>query len=113
MFPTDAYANISYFTSHVNKDVAFLHTESKSMINADLLFNLPATEQVIPSQNQALVASDTLSVLQGENLTMVPEIQPVWSMVHLSQTIFMVLDRCQPRVSRFGLRDRYFLDESM
>jgi len=34
-----------YFTSHVNKDVAFLHTESKSMINADLLFNLPATEQ--------------------------------------------------------------------
>jgi len=34
-----------YFTSHPSKDVAFLHPDSKSMINADLLFNLPAIEQ--------------------------------------------------------------------
>jgi len=35
----------SYFTGFLNKDVAFLHTASKTLIEADLLFNLPATEQ--------------------------------------------------------------------
>ena len=31
-------------------------------------------------------------------------------MVYLPQTICMVLDCPQPRVSRFSLRDRYFLE---
>jgi len=34
-----------YFSGIRNKDVAFLHVASKSLIQADLLFNLPATEQ--------------------------------------------------------------------
>jgi len=71
------HTDISYFTSHVNKDVAFLHAESKSMMNADLLFNLPATEQVIFKPRLPLVTSDAPSVLQGENRTMVPELQHV------------------------------------
>lgn len=36
----------SYFTGFRNKDVAFFHKESKSLIEADLLMNLPPTEQV-------------------------------------------------------------------
>lgn len=39
-------ASFSYFSGFRNKDVAFLHVASKSLIQADLLFNLPATEQV-------------------------------------------------------------------
>ncbi|RPD56934.1 hypothetical protein L226DRAFT_491143 [Lentinus tigrinus ALCF2SS1-7] len=34
-----------YFSGFKNKDVAFFHPASKTMIEADLLFNLPATEQ--------------------------------------------------------------------
>ncbi|TEB29991.1 hypothetical protein FA13DRAFT_1734342 [Coprinellus micaceus] len=34
-----------YFTGFRNKDVAFFHKESKSLIEADLLMNLPPTEQ--------------------------------------------------------------------
>ncbi|KAN0085927.1 hypothetical protein V8E55_007061 [Tylopilus felleus] len=34
-----------YFSGIRNKDVAFLHAASKTLIQADLLFNLPATEQ--------------------------------------------------------------------
>ena len=37
--------NLSYFSGFRNKDVAFFHPASKSLIEADLLFNLPATEQ--------------------------------------------------------------------
>lgn len=37
---------LSYFSGFKNKDVAFFHPASKTMIEADLLFNLPATEQV-------------------------------------------------------------------
>ncbi|KAI0747087.1 hypothetical protein C8Q80DRAFT_1121727 [Daedaleopsis nitida] len=34
-----------YFSGYKNKDVAFFHAASKTMITADLIFNLPATEQ--------------------------------------------------------------------
>jgi len=34
-----------YFSGHQNKDVAFFHKESQTLIEADLLFNLPAKEQ--------------------------------------------------------------------
>ncbi|OCH87133.1 hypothetical protein OBBRIDRAFT_176283 [Obba rivulosa] len=34
-----------YFSGFANKDIAFFHTASKTLIEADLLFNLPATEQ--------------------------------------------------------------------
>jgi len=34
-----------YFSGHQSKDVAFLHVPSKTLIEADLLFNLPGHEQ--------------------------------------------------------------------
>ncbi|KAI1792382.1 hypothetical protein LXA43DRAFT_1093625 [Ganoderma leucocontextum] len=34
-----------YFPGFLNKDVAFLHKDSKTLIQADLLFNFPAHEQ--------------------------------------------------------------------
>jgi hypothetical protein len=34
-----------YFDAHVNKELVFLHKPSRTLIEADLLFNLPATEQ--------------------------------------------------------------------
>ena len=37
---------ISYFSGFKNRDVAFLHPASKTLVQADLLLNLPPTEQV-------------------------------------------------------------------
>lgn len=34
-----------YFHSHTNKELVFLHKPSRTLIEADVLFNLPATEQ--------------------------------------------------------------------
>ncbi|KAF9566506.1 hypothetical protein CPC08DRAFT_628233 [Agrocybe pediades] len=39
-----------YFSGFKNKDVAFLHRQSKSLIEADLLMNLPPTEQYSKSK---------------------------------------------------------------
>jgi len=39
-----------YFSGFKNKDVAFLHKASKSLIQADLLMNLPPTEQYSKSK---------------------------------------------------------------
>jgi len=39
-----------YFSGYANKDVAFYHAQSKSLIQADLLFNLPPTEQYSTSK---------------------------------------------------------------
>jgi len=39
-----------YFSGFSNKDVAFYHPESKTMMQADLLFNLPPTEQYSKSK---------------------------------------------------------------
>ncbi|RAK97336.1 uncharacterized protein BO80DRAFT_389970 [Aspergillus ibericus CBS 121593] len=36
---------IEYVDGHSNREIVLLHKESKTMIEADLLFNLPATEQ--------------------------------------------------------------------
>lgn len=33
------------FDRHANKEIAFLHKPSRTLINADLVFNLPAHEQ--------------------------------------------------------------------
>lgn len=38
----------SFFDGFANRDTAFFHPASKTLIVADLLFNLPATEQVRP-----------------------------------------------------------------
>ncbi|KDQ60115.1 hypothetical protein JAAARDRAFT_32487 [Jaapia argillacea MUCL 33604] len=42
-----------HFPGHANSDVAFLHKPSKTLIEADLLFNLPATEQYSKSKSSA------------------------------------------------------------
>lgn len=35
---------LQYFSGHMNKDIAVLHVPSKTLLCADLLFNLPAKE---------------------------------------------------------------------
>ena len=42
-----------YFDGFINKDIAFLHVPSKTLIQADLLFNLPAHEQYSKSKELA------------------------------------------------------------
>ncbi|KAK7059672.1 hypothetical protein R3P38DRAFT_2837172 [Favolaschia claudopus] len=44
-----------YFSAFRNKDVAFFHVASKTLIVADLLFNLPANEQYSKSKSSAKV----------------------------------------------------------
>jgi len=41
----DAEFETEYMPSHMNKEIVFLHKPSKTLIEADLFFNLPATEQ--------------------------------------------------------------------
>ncbi|TBU42310.1 hypothetical protein BD309DRAFT_866649 [Dichomitus squalens] len=42
---------VYYFSSHANKDIAFLHKPSKTVIAADLLFNNPPNEQYSKSKD--------------------------------------------------------------
>jgi glyoxylase-like metal-dependent hydrolase (beta-lactamase superfamily II) len=41
----DAEFEVEYMPSHANKEVVVFHKPSKTLITADLFFNLPATEQ--------------------------------------------------------------------
>lgn len=41
----DAEFDYEYVNAHANKELAFFHKRDKALIEADLLFNLPATEQ--------------------------------------------------------------------
>lgn len=45
----DAEFSYEYFDSHSNKELVFLHKPTRTLIEADLLFNLPATEQMSKS----------------------------------------------------------------
>ena len=40
-----------FFSGFKNKDIAFLHKDSKTLIVADLMFNLPAKEQYSKSKS--------------------------------------------------------------
>ncbi|KAK6997363.1 hypothetical protein R3P38DRAFT_3370209 [Favolaschia claudopus] len=53
--PTVYIQQGSYFSAFRNKDVAFFHVASKTLIIADLLFNLPANEQYSKSKSSAKV----------------------------------------------------------
>ncbi|KAI0826413.1 hypothetical protein BC629DRAFT_77995 [Irpex lacteus] len=44
-----------YFPGHQNKEVAFLHKDSKTLLEADLMFNLPPTEQYSKSTESGTV----------------------------------------------------------
>jgi hypothetical protein len=41
----DAEFDWEYVPSHINKEIVFHHRPTRSLITADLMFNLPATEQ--------------------------------------------------------------------
>ena len=41
----DAEFEYEFFDSHANKELVFLHKPTRTLIEADLFFNLPATEQ--------------------------------------------------------------------
>jgi len=41
----DKEFDTEYVYGHINKEIAFLHKPTKTLIEADLMFNLPATEQ--------------------------------------------------------------------
>ena len=41
----DAEFDIEYVPAHMNKELVFCHKPTKTLIEADLMFNLPATEQ--------------------------------------------------------------------
>lgn len=41
----DAEFDWEYVSSHINKEIVFHHKPTRTLIQADLLFNLPATEQ--------------------------------------------------------------------
>ncbi|MBA7495540.1 hypothetical protein ES702_06127 [subsurface metagenome] len=45
--------NYEYIHSHQNKELVFLHKPTSTLIEADLLFNLPATEQFSRSGEEA------------------------------------------------------------
>ncbi|KAK0105716.1 hypothetical protein ONS95_004238 [Cadophora gregata] len=49
----DAEFSYEYMPSHPNKEIVFFHKPSKTLIEADLLFNLPATEQYSKSGEDA------------------------------------------------------------
>ncbi|KAJ3512012.1 hypothetical protein NMY22_g15462 [Coprinellus aureogranulatus] len=46
-----------YFSGFRNKDVAFLHKDSKSLIQADLLMNLPPREQYAKAKSTPLLSA--------------------------------------------------------
>ena len=41
----DAEFDVEYVSAHMNKEIVFCHKPTKTLIEADLMFNLPATEQ--------------------------------------------------------------------
>jgi hypothetical protein len=49
----DSEFDHEYMPSHPNLDVAFFHKPSKTLIEADIMFNLPATEQFSKSGEAA------------------------------------------------------------
>jgi hypothetical protein len=59
-----------YVSAHVNKEVVFHHKPTRSLIQADLLFNLPATEQfsktdVDPSSGVLMKMFSSMQSTQG------------------------------------------------
>ena len=61
LYATSRTPPCSYFSGFKNKDVAFVHKPSKTLIEADLLFNMPALEQVcylsLPADPRSLTPS--------------------------------------------------------
>jgi len=66
------HAASSYFSGFANKDVAFFHPESRTLMQADLLFNFPPTEQVSYPPLNVRVATNGCLVLQIQAFRQTP-----------------------------------------
>lgn len=49
----DAEFDWEYVPAHINKEIVFHHKPTRTLIEADLMFNLPATEQYSKSEESA------------------------------------------------------------
>ncbi|KAL5611428.1 hypothetical protein BROUX41_000962 [Berkeleyomyces rouxiae] len=58
--PFDATFNYEFVDAHGNKELVFLHKADRTLIQADLLFNLPATEQYSKAPEEFAKKSNTL-----------------------------------------------------
>jgi hypothetical protein len=56
---------LQYFPGHMNKEIAVLHIPSKTLMCADLLFNLPAKEGYEKTSSGTGEAAWPLNVVQG------------------------------------------------
>jgi hypothetical protein len=81
------HRNASYFDGFKNKDVAFFHPESKTLIEADLLFNFPCNEQVRASPSYVLPHEPSLRLQYSKaksgsgNIPFGMNVNP-WSWLH-------------------------------
>ncbi|EER41355.1 hypothetical protein I7I53_00670 [Histoplasma capsulatum var. duboisii H88] len=59
--------DVEYVNSHPGRDIVLLHKSSKTLIEADLIFNLPATEQFSKSGESATkgILTKIISTLQS------------------------------------------------
>ncbi|KZV87793.1 hypothetical protein EXIGLDRAFT_741299 [Exidia glandulosa HHB12029] len=57
--------HVVYFPGHAQKDVAFFHVASKTLIEADLLFNLPARESFSKTGSSGSIPLLTASIAPG------------------------------------------------
>jgi len=55
--------DVEYFDGHKNKEIVFVHRKDKTMIQADLIFNLPSTEQFSKTGEDASSGFWTRAVL--------------------------------------------------
>ena len=69
---SNPYPSSSFLRGFRTKEVAFLHKDSKTLVEADLLFNLPAKEQVtssrlFPAFNRVFTTESVLEI-QEDNI---------------------------------------------
>jgi len=76
----DAEFDVEYFGGHMNKELVFLHKPSKTLIQADLLFNLPATEQFSKAGGDATsgILTKLFSALQNTRGTAIGQKRLLW-----------------------------------
>jgi hypothetical protein len=56
---------LQYFPGHTNKEIAVLHIPTRTLVQADLIFNLPCTEQYAKSASSGK-AFWPLSIFQSK-----------------------------------------------
>jgi len=76
----DAEFEYEYMPSHMNKELAFFHKPSKTLIEADVMFNLPATEQFSKTGTAANAGllSKLFIAINGTNGTALGQKRLLW-----------------------------------